>query len=68
MGVMAGFLVLLTDDCEEYPGHDCVLAVVGPFPPGDEGRQRARRIAEAERAEGRRPHWVSGCDPAEFEA
>lgn len=41
----------LSGECDEYPGHDCVILVNGPFDSRAEADDDARRLPE-----GFRPH------------
>ena len=54
-------MVGLTDDCPEYPGHDCVSWVHGTWPTSDEAREHAGEVPACFR-----PHILPMADiPAE---
>ncbi len=52
-------VVMLSDECEHYEGHECVLRVCGPYA----CKEDAVEVFEAARAAGERPHAVSLTAP-----
>lgn len=50
---MAYVLVLAGGDCEDNPGHECVMAVIEV-----ESREQAREVVEKLRVQGEHPHFL----------
>jgi hypothetical protein len=50
---MAYLIVLTGGDCEDNPGHECVMAAIEV-----ESREQARETAEQLRAQGENPHFL----------
>lgn len=50
---MAYVIVLTGGDCEDNPGHECVMAVIEV-----ESREQAKEAAGEVRAQGEHPHFM----------